>query len=141
MLDWLDPAADVAPWLAVPTSLAVLDAVGLNRVQEYNHGLLAAAVPALLDAWGTQGALGLHHRIGMVAVEMPLGLLGALGLTPDASGAGRVNRWLRERHSIEVPVAFVGGRLWCRLSAQIYNVPEDYARLGRVVVDELGKHE
>ena len=40
-----------------------------------------------------------------------------------ASGAlaASVHSALRCQHGIEVPVAYAGGRLWCRISAQFYN--------------------
>ena len=33
----------------------------------------------------------------------------------------------------DVPVVALGGRLWLRLSAQAYNLPEDYERVGDLV--------
>ncbi|MSQ74018.1 MAG: hypothetical protein EXR27_22530 [Betaproteobacteria bacterium] len=40
--------------------------------------------------------------------------------------------WLA-RHRVFVAVMPVDGALWARLSAQVYNVPEDYERLQRAI--------
>lgn len=45
------------------------------------------------------------------------------GQAPSPRLAGAVQHALRERHRVEVPVACAGGRLWCRISCQIYNTP------------------
>jgi isopenicillin-N epimerase len=43
--------------------------------------------------------------------------------------AQRLHDRLYEKHRIEVPVIPFDGRLWIRLSAQIYNQREDYMAL------------
>ncbi len=40
---------------------------------------------------------------------------------------------LIDEHGIEVPVLALGGSLWVRISAQVYNEIEDYARLAQAV--------
>jgi hypothetical protein len=37
------------------------------------------------------------------------------------------------RHRIVAPVMPASGALWARVSAQVYNVPEDYERLRALV--------
>lgn len=56
------------------------------------------------------------------------------GRPPSAQLAGSVHAALRSRHAIEVPVAYAAGRLWCRISAQIYNELADYRRLAEAVL-------
>jgi isopenicillin-N epimerase len=41
--------------------------------------------------------------------------------------------WLRDAHAIEAPVVAIGGGLWVRLSAQVYNEIGDYARLAEAL--------
>lgn len=55
------------------------------------------------------------------------GPTGSQGPTP--ADAARLNLFLREQCSIEVPVACVAGVLFTRISAQIYNNVADYERL------------
>ena len=40
-----------------------------------------------------------------------------------------LRRRLWEEHRVEVPVMPVGDALWARISAQAFNVPQDYRRL------------
>jgi hypothetical protein len=40
-----------------------------------------------------------------------------------------------DRHRIAVAIMPIDGTLWARISAQIYNSPEDYERLIKVALD------
>lgn len=60
------------------------------------------------------------------------GPTGSQGPTP--ADAARLNLFLREQCSIEVPVACVAGMLFTRISAQIYNNMSDYERLRDAVL-------
>ena len=40
---------------------------------------------------------------------------------PSSALAAVTHAALRRDHGIEVPVACAGGRMWCRISAQVYN--------------------
>lgn len=53
---------------------------------------------------------------------------------PAAEDAAALNLFLRQKYSIEVPVACVSGMLFARISAQIYNSMPDYVRLKDVVL-------
>jgi len=55
----------------------------------------------------------------------------AISATPE--GAARLQQHLRQQHRIEVPVVAVFGRLYCRISAQVYNNMRQYERLGDAV--------
>jgi hypothetical protein len=46
----------------------------------------------------------------------------------DPGLAGDFRRTLAEKYRIIAPVYVFGGRLWLRISAQIYNEPDDYSR-------------
>lgn len=50
-----------------------------------------------------------------------------------AEGAATLTKLLREQYSIEVPVTCYRGRLFVRVSAQIYNEIDDYQHLAHVV--------
>ena len=49
--------------------------------------------------------------------------------SPTSELAAAINAHLWEKHRIEVPVIAFAGRLWVRISAQIYNHIGDYRRL------------
>jgi isopenicillin-N epimerase len=63
----------------------------------------------------------------MAAVRLPL----ALG--DDAPAARRVRDALLFEHRIEVHVAAWRGRLWMRVSVQVYNEIDDFERLAEAL--------
>jgi isopenicillin-N epimerase len=65
-----------------------------------------------------------EHQAGQSAEQLSV---------PTAEAAVALNKLLRNKYKIEVPVACVAGMLWCRISAQIYNSLQDYQRLADVV--------
>ena len=54
-------------------------------------------------------------------------------------GAGSLHAHLRKEFGIEIPTQFWEGRLWARISAQLFNVPEDYLALQQAIIN-LRKH-
>ncbi len=98
-----------------------------------NQELLGHAVELLHREWGTSRAVGGSPGqltcCSMVAVELP-----ELRDHPaEAASAMAVHDVLRDAQGIELPVGFWEGRLWVRLSAQMYNRLEDYVQLARAV--------
>lgn len=53
--------------------------------------------------------------------------------------ARQVHGRLQQQHGVEVPVAFGVGRLWCRISAQIYNELWEYERLAQAALQVLAE--
>jgi selenocysteine lyase/cysteine desulfurase len=96
----------------------------------YRSSLLRQAVALLLRSWGTQAALGVQSPAAvMCAVELPQ----FSGQPPSGALAATIHAALRRDHSIEVPVACAGGRMWCRISVQVYNELSDYQQLADAV--------
>lgn len=58
---------------------------------------------------------------------------GSCSIPVSPAGAAALNQLLRQRYSIEVPVACMAGCLWVRISAEIYNEMRDYQRLADVI--------
>jgi isopenicillin-N epimerase len=51
-------------------------------------------------------------------------------------------RWrsrLLSEHHVEVPVMAIDGKLWVRISAQVYNERSDYEALARIDRRALGR--
>ncbi|MBL8698293.1 MAG: aminotransferase class V-fold PLP-dependent enzyme [Alphaproteobacteria bacterium] len=124
--DWVG-TRDASAWLAVPDALDFLEALGPARVRERNHALVTAMAETLASAWRTEVGAARPLFGAMATVRMPAGL-------PPTWEAGRaLRKRLWDTHRVEVPIMPVGDALWARLSAQIFNVPDDYARLARAV--------
>jgi len=124
--DWVG-TRDMSSWLAVPAALDFFASLGPERVRSRNHALAMAMAETLASAWGTE--LGAAH--GMLGAMAPIRLPGDHMATWEAGRALRKRLWLE--HRVEVPVMPVGDALWVRISAQIFNVPQDYRRLATAV--------
>jgi isopenicillin-N epimerase len=124
--DWVG-TRDVSAWLAVPAAIDFIEALGPARVRERNHALATAMAETLATAWRTE--LGATRALfgSMATIRMPPGL----PATWEAGRALRKRLW--DTHRVEVPVMPVGDALWARVSAQIFNVPEDYRRLASAI--------
>ncbi|MCC4595627.1 aminotransferase class V-fold PLP-dependent enzyme [Xanthomonas campestris pv. phormiicola] len=127
--DWLG-TADPSALLCIPAAIAFL------------AGLLPGALPALHarnHALATAAAarLGADLPWTRVAPDAMVGSMVAFALPPSAAttsplGASALQEHLYARHGIDVAVCAwpaPAGRV-VRLSAQIYNTPDDYAALG-----------
>src|SRR5690606_36669992 len=95
--------------------------------------LAARAAKLLVAAWGTETAAAPAVLGAMAAIRLPDR---AQPAGPAARGdAERVHDALFDRHRIEVPIFAIGGRLWLRISAAVYNGIEDYQRLAAALDD------
>jgi isopenicillin-N epimerase len=118
-----DPSAH----LAAPAAIAFMRELGLDEVRAYNHDLAWSAAQLLVGRWGT--IHGGPER--MVATMATVALPERLGAARD--DAARLRDVLLFEDHIEVPVFAARGRLWLRVSAQIYNEISDYERLAEAV--------
>jgi isopenicillin-N epimerase len=125
--DWVG-TRDPSAWLAAPEGLAFLHELGFDNVQRYNHDLAVRAARMLADRWGTRFEVDDADIGFMATVPMP----DRCGRTPEE--AARMRDRLLFDHGIEVQVHAGHGRLWARISAQVYNEMEDYERLAEAVL-------
>jgi isopenicillin-N epimerase len=125
--DWVG-TRDPSPWLAAPEGLRFLEELDFRRVREYTHDLAWRGANALCDRWGTTLELKPEHVGAMVTLPMP----DRLGSTPTEAATLRDALLFEDR--IEVAVHAAHGRLWTRVSAQVYNSMSDVERLGDAVL-------
>jgi isopenicillin-N epimerase len=126
--DWVgtrDPSAH----LAAPVAIDYLKELGFEAVLAYNHGLAWAAAREVARAWGTEVPAPREMAGSMVTVPLPERLGGA------QEDARRLRDALLFEEGIEAQMHAFRGRLWVRLSAQVYNEMADYERLA----DAVGK--
>lgn len=131
--DWLG-TDDPTPWLAVPTAVRFLEGLvegGWPQIRRSCREL------ALYGRGEVASALGVTRT----APEEMIGNLAALPL-PDAQGpppqspldSDPLQQQLFEEYRIEVPIVPWSRRL-VRISAFLYNTPEDYAALAAALKD------
>jgi isopenicillin-N epimerase len=119
---------DPACHLAAPAAIAYMRELGVDAVQQYNHDLAWQAGQRLAERWQTD-LVTPEAMIGtMVTVPLPA----RAGTTPEQAVALR-DRLLFE-HAIEAPVHAFRGRLYVRVSAQIYNDLADIDALADAAV-------
>ncbi|WP_027891938.1 aminotransferase class V-fold PLP-dependent enzyme [Calidithermus chliarophilus] len=131
--DWVG-TRDPSPFLAAPEGIAFMqDFLGLEAMRRYNHALAWQAAQHLTERWETR-------------LETPRSMVGCMVSVPLPEHAGstreeaaRLKDALLFEHRIEAPVIAVQGRLWVRVSAQVYNDLDDIERLARAVENVLAQ--
>ncbi len=123
--DWIG-TRDPSAWLAVRDAIAFLRRLGPQEVMSYNHALATEAAELLAASWGTEAGAPQSMRGAMATVRVP-----NAAATPE--DAESLRRRLIDEYRIEVPVLALGGGLWVRISAQIYNEIGDYTRLAQAL--------
>jgi isopenicillin-N epimerase len=124
--DWVG-TRDATPWLTAVDGIRFLQDLGFDAVLRYNHDLAWAAAQSLTERWGTP-------------LEIDESLVGCMVsvMTPESGGSTKADAVaLRDRllfdHNIEVQVHARAGRVWVRVSAQVYNDDADIQRLAEAV--------
>lgn len=124
--DWpgtRDPTAH----LAAPEGIAFMRELGVNEVQQHNHGLACRAGTAMASHWQSE-LPGPETMIGaMVAVPLPE----RAGST--AADAARLRDALLFEDNFEVHTYARGNRVHVRISAQVYNEFSDIERLIKAI--------
>jgi isopenicillin-N epimerase len=125
--DW-PGAKDFGAWLSLSEALRVQESYGVARIRSYTHDLAAKAAEQLSERWGTPLGAPLPMFSAMASVALPT------HVPATERAANQVRQQLRDGYRIEVTITPFSGRLWVRLSAYLYNEPEDYDRLCDAVI-------
>jgi isopenicillin-N epimerase len=119
-LEWLG-AHDYTPWLAAPAGLFVLRSLGPDAVRRHNIALAGHGQRLVAGALGVE----VPPATGLPMALIPL----PAGAATDTTGAVALRRRISDELSAEVGLSAWHGRGYLRLSAQVYNRPEDFQRL------------
>jgi isopenicillin-N epimerase len=118
---------DPTSYLAAPEGVALLREWDYDAVLRYMHGLAVEAAGVLTDCWETTLDIPNDMRGAMITVPLPQD---AGATTEDAT---RLRLALLVDEHIEVQLHAWRGRLWARVSAQVYNDRSDIVRLADAV--------
>ncbi|GAB7043303.1 MULTISPECIES: aminotransferase class V-fold PLP-dependent enzyme [Catenuloplanes] len=117
---------DYSPWLSAPTGLFVLRTLGHDRVRAHNAALAAYGQRVIGAALGLRpadlpdpGGAGIAMRV----VPLPSGVA-----TTDADAVALRHR-IADKLGAAVGINAWNSRGWLRISAQVYNQPDEYDRL------------
>jgi isopenicillin-N epimerase len=119
--DWVG-TCDPSPRLCFETAALAHDGFGGTQLMARNNALAELGAGELAARLGAQLSAPARMRASMAALSLA-------GQKVSDDTALRFRRALAEEHRIMVPVHAFAGHLWVRISAQIYNVAEDYRRL------------
>jgi len=124
--------SDPSACLAAPEGIALLREWGFPAVLAYMHHLAWESLGLLTSRWKT--AIGTPQSMIGAMVTVPL---------PDSAGstdedADRLRLALLVEDRIEVQLHAWRGRLWVRISAQVYNDLDDVRHLANAVVRRVG---
>jgi isopenicillin-N epimerase len=122
---------DPSNWLAVPAAFDFMDCFGESAVRQHNQCLIRDAITVLADMWKVPVTTPDAMTAAMALVPAPDGL----PYPATDEGRARLEADLLTKHNIVVNPAFAHkGRIWVRVTAQIYNGIEDYQKLGKAVL-------
>ncbi|MEN9810901.1 MAG: isopenicillin N-epimerase [Pseudomonadota bacterium] len=128
--DWTG-TSDFASWLTVPAALDFHEALDWQRVFSERKRLLCEALQLYSDAFPS--AVESLPEVNFLAAMVTLPLKLKEGIVADALLARSLTDDFYSSDKVEVPAVSFQGRMYVRLSAQIYNRLEDVERLLRVV--------
>lgn len=114
---------DASAWLAADAALDYLDAIGMEATQAYCRKLALDTSEILAEAWKTGISAAPAWRGSMASIRLPK------DAPADRAATRALTLKLLHEHGIMVPIMPLGGRFWLRISAALYNAPEDYTRL------------
>ena len=121
--DW-QGTRDYSGWLAVTAALDFIAAFGAERYRQCLQQQALQAAHMLCERWQVSLPAAPATLAAMVTLPWPWA---------EEATLENAKRWhdnLLREHQIEVPVIPIGGGLWVRISAQIYNALSDYEALG-----------
>lgn len=117
--------------LAAPEGIAFQRELGVEALRAYNHDLAWRGAHMLADRWGTR-------------FEVPESMVGTMATIPLPERAGvkgeqaaRLRDALLFEDRIEVQIHAWRGRIWVRISGQVYNDEDDLSRLAEAVSRRL----
>jgi isopenicillin-N epimerase len=119
--------SDPTSYLAAPEGVAMLKEWDVDAVLAYIHDLAWEAGRTLAAAWGTRLETPREMVGAMITVPLPE----SAGTT--AEDAARLRLRLLVEDGVEIATHAWHGRLWARVSTQVYNDAADIERLAGAV--------
>lgn len=129
---WLESFTDAFGWtgthdpsayLSTPAAIEFMGTFGWDRMRALNHELVVRGRDVVGDSIGAVRLVPDEATAWMAIVPLPTGVATTRG------AARALQARLYEQHRIEVPFVAWNGRGLVRLSAHVYNRPEDFQAL------------
>jgi len=127
---------DPTAYICARGAIEFMAGLGWPRVHAHNHMLARYGRRVIAEAIG--GSLPVpdsaQYYGSMAIIEFPQKVKFA-----TIEEARDFQNRLYDQHRIEVPITMIDGRSFVRISAQVYNAPEQYERLGAALASMLGR--
>ncbi len=117
---------DYSPFLTLPAAIEYYNQWGFHTIYDHNHSLMLQMRDYLCQEWEIEPPAP-SSMLGYMAT-LPCPIEGEATL----ENVFRIHDNLWNEHRIEIPIIPFNGKLWWRISAQIFNSPEDYEKLCRI---------
>ncbi|GET89937.1 hypothetical protein, conserved [Leishmania tarentolae] len=121
-----DGTRDYGTYLSIPAIVDFWEKQGHHRVREYCSHLLSSAAEMLTTAFQSRKVA--RHAPFMSLVELPE------QLQDSVITAKYIQDSLHDIARVEVPVKQIEGRYYLRISAFVYNTPDEYIYLREAVL-------
>jgi isopenicillin-N epimerase len=125
-IEWAG-TGDYTPWLATPAGLHFMRSLGVERVRAHNAALVGYGQRVVGAALGLLSPADLPNP-GFAGASMRILPLPD-GFATDEPGAIRLRQRIAAELRVEVSVMTWRRKGFLRLSAQVYNHPDDFDRL------------
>jgi isopenicillin-N epimerase len=122
---------DPSAWLASPAGVAFLRALGIDEVRRWNHRLAWEGAQLLTDRWETELPVAEAAVGTMATIPLPA----RAGSTKAEACALRDALLFEDR--IEVQIHDWRGRIWARISGQVYTDLGEVERLAERVLARI----
>jgi len=120
---------DYTACISLPVAISFFETIGPQTIMKRNHQLVMEASHMCAKAWGTSILCKDEEKYGsMCTVEIPIKLRPL-----DASVAFKLRYLLYSKYKIWCPMIFIDNKIYCRISAQIYNSIDDYNHLIKAI--------
>ena len=141
-----DGCRDYAAELSLPEALHYWNRLDGDVVRRRMRDIMTSAVQILVNLWFPSGMnvsefstsgitvapLSMHSP--MALVKLPH----AINKSARTSNDGKQVQDFLYENRVECPIKCINGVLYVRISCHIYNTPEEYERLGRVMLEFPG---
>jgi isopenicillin-N epimerase len=126
---------DISAWLAAPLAIEYFAELGWERVMAHNHAMAVWVQQMLCERWNVTPISPADGTMlgAMATVALPAALQ---RLTENE--LGELQQRLHDEQRVEGALLRWAGRNYVRPCCQIYNVAEEYERLGEILKEVRG---
>ncbi|XP_077987122.1 uncharacterized protein LOC144441424 [Glandiceps talaboti] len=132
---------DISTYLCAPAAIEFYNDIGgFEEISKHNKDLLQWAMNMLVQEWKTESlSIPDDLRAPFMGVVALPATSKALFLTFAAKEAPlkHLKGVIYEKSKVVCVIVDIQDRLWCRISAQVYNTKSDYLKLKDVILDML----